>query len=72
MVKMREIEVVINEDGSVKILYKGFRGGACFEEAKKLYQQLKSLGVNVKIEQVVPTQEAYQTTTSKTREVEKL
>lgn len=57
---MKEIRVEIDENGKVKILYQGFQGGACFEEAKRLYALLKAQGLEVTIEQVVPTQEYYQ------------
>jgi hypothetical protein len=67
---MREIRVEIDSNGKVRILYSGFQGEACFEEAKKLYNLLLSKGVQVSLEQVVPTQEYYQSqTTQKTREV---
>jgi arylamine N-acetyltransferase len=56
---MREIRVEIDESGRVRILYQGFRGGACFEEAKRLYAALKAQGLDVTIEQVTPTQEYY-------------
>jgi arylamine N-acetyltransferase len=57
---LREIRVEIDENGRVKILYQGFWGGACFEEAQRLYALLKAQGLEVTIEQVVPTQEYYQ------------
>ena len=67
---MREIRVEINSSGKVRILYQGFQGGECFEEAKRLYNLLRSKGVQVTLEQVTPTQEYYQTSISqKTREV---
>jgi hypothetical protein len=66
---MREIRIEIDSSGKVKILYQGFQGEACFEEAKKLYALLKARGVDVSIEQVLPTQEYYQTSiTNKQRE----
>jgi type 1 glutamine amidotransferase len=67
---MKEIRVEIDSNGKVRILYSGFSGGECFEEAKRLYMLLKSKGIQVTLEQVTPTQEYYQTSTSqKTREV---
>jgi arylamine N-acetyltransferase len=66
---MREIRVEIDKDGKVRILYQGFQGGACFEEAKRLYALLKAQGLDVSIEQVVPTQEYYVVTQQKTKEV---
>ena len=66
---MREIRVEVDANGKVRILYSGFQGGACFEEAKKLYALLKSKGVEVSLERVTPTQEYYQTTQQKAREV---
>jgi arylamine N-acetyltransferase len=61
---MREVRVEIDENGRVRILYQGFQGGACFEEAKRLYTLLKAQGLDVSIEQVVPTQEYYVSNTS--------
>jgi len=67
---MREIRVEIDSNGKVKILYQGFQGGECFEEAKRLYNLLRDKGVEVSLEQVAPTQEYYQTSiTTKQREV---
>ena len=52
---MRSIEVIVEKDGTYKIRYDGFKGKACFQEAKRLYEVLKSLGLDVKIEETVPT-----------------
>jgi hypothetical protein len=56
---MREVRVEIDRDGRVRILYQGFQGDACFEEARRLYDFLKAQGLDVSIEQVMPTQEYY-------------
>jgi len=66
---MKEIKVEIDKDGKVKILYQGFVGNQCFEEAKRLYNLLKSKGVDVSIEQITPTQEYYQVQLQKQKEV---
>jgi hypothetical protein len=66
---VREIKVEIDSNGRVRILYSGFKGGECFEEAKRLYTLLRSRGINVSLEQVIPTQEYYQTQTQKAKEV---
>mgnify|MGYP000164958958 CR=1 FL=1 len=68
---MHEILVEIGENGKVKILYKGFKGGACFDEAKRLYEALKAQGVEVSLEQVTPTQELYETVEERQRMVQK-
>jgi len=67
---MKEIMIVVNKDGSVTIRYSGFYGEACFQEAQKIYQRLKQLGVDVKIEKVVRTPEAYIQQKQRTRMVE--
>jgi len=67
---VREVRVEIDRDGRVRILYQGFQGDACFEEAKRLYATLKAQGLDVSIEQVMPTQEYY-TTAQKAKEVSK-
>jgi len=56
---MKNIKVIIDKDGRVRIEYSGFQGSECFIEAKKLYEQLKSLGVNVEIQETQVTQEFY-------------
>ena len=56
---MREVRVEIDRDGRIRILYQGFQGDACFEEAMRLYAFLKAQGLEVSIEQVMPTQEYY-------------
>jgi hypothetical protein len=64
---MKTIKVIIDKDGKVKIEYNGFQGDQCFLEAKKLYEQLKSLGVNVEIQATQPTQEFYSKVKSNVR-----
>jgi arylamine N-acetyltransferase len=66
---MREVRVEIEKDGRVRVLYQGFQGGACFEEARRLYALLKAQGLDVSIEQVAPTQEYYVAAQAKAREV---
>jgi len=70
---MREVQVIVNPDGSVTIRYQGFQGQACFQEAEKLYRLLKASGVDVKVEAVTPTEEAYVGVSSRgaVREVER-
>jgi hypothetical protein len=58
---MREIRIEVDRNGRIKILYNGFAGNECFGEAQKLYTILKSKGVDVTVEQVIPTQEYYTT-----------
>ena len=62
---MRAVDVIINPDGSVKVSYSGFKGEACFLEAKRIYEKLKALGVDVKIERIERTAEAYVTEKTK-------
>ena len=62
---MRAVDVIINPDGSVKVSYSGFKGEACFLEAKRIYEKLKALGVDVKIERTERTTEAYATEKTK-------
>jgi hypothetical protein len=59
--------VEVGADGKVRVLYRGFAGDECFREAQRLYEQLKAQGVEVTIEQVVPTQEYYQTERQKVK-----
>jgi len=59
--KMKNIKITINENGKVKIEYSGFQGSECFIEAKKLYEQMKALGLDVEIQATQPTQEFYKT-----------
>jgi hypothetical protein len=64
---MKNIKVIINEDGKIKIEYSGFQGDECFLEAKKLYEKLKNLGVNVEIQATQVTQEFYSKVRSSVR-----
>jgi hypothetical protein len=64
---VKEVRIEITRDGKIKILYSGFVGDECFKEASKLYNLLKSKGVDVSIEQVTPTQEYYTTTQQKSK-----
>lgn len=62
---MREIVVEVDKDGRVKVLYRGFAGRECFEEAERLYKLLRAQGLEVAIEYIVPTQEYYARTKGK-------
>jgi len=66
---MKEIRIEVDREGRIRILYSGFAGNACFEEARKLYAQLKSLGIDVTIEQITPTQEYYIVQRAQAKEV---
>ncbi|MCX8205543.1 MAG: DUF2997 domain-containing protein [Candidatus Nezhaarchaeota archaeon] len=58
---MKNIEIIVNRDGSITIRFQGFIGQECLEEAKRLYERLRALGISVTIEKTVPTQELYAT-----------
>ncbi|MEM1554350.1 MAG: hypothetical protein QXU09_03815 [Thermoproteota archaeon] len=64
---MRRVTIEVTEDGKLRVLYQGFKGEACFEEAKKLLALLKSSGVDVDVEKVEKTEEFY--VSEKTRQV---
>ena len=55
---------MIDEKG-VHVKYSGFSGRACFEETKRIYEALKLLGVDVKIEKVTETSEVMETQRTK-------
>jgi hypothetical protein len=54
----REVWVEIDREGKVKILYRGM-GDECFKEAQRIYELLKAQGVEVTVEQVIPTEEYF-------------
>lgn len=60
-----EIEVIVENDGSITIRYNGFMGRACFDEATRLYNMLTSMGLNVRVVKVEETPSTY--TESKSR-----
>lgn len=55
----KQITVEIAEDGTATVKYSGFTGELCHVEDKKLVQLLKSLGIDMKVESQIPTQEAF-------------
>lgn len=59
---MRTVKAIIEADGSVRVEYNGFTGKTCLQEAKKIYEKLKALGVDVNITKTVE-QETTQTST---------
>jgi len=59
---MRSFEIVIERDGRMKLRTQGFQGPACLEEAQRLKELVKALGVEVETEEVQLTEEYYQTT----------
>jgi len=62
---MKTVEIIVKPDGSVKVTYEGFQGQACFQEARRIYAQLRRLGVDVEVEKVLPT--TLEATASKTK-----
>lgn len=46
---MQEIEITFNEDGTMKIDAKGFKGQGCITELKKLQKALEDLGIKTDI-----------------------
>jgi len=65
----KRIKVVVDEEGKVSFLYEGFKGTRCFDEAQDILFRLKKLGIDVAVEKVEKTHEAYET--EKTSEVVK-
>jgi hypothetical protein len=64
---MKKVNVRINSDGSVSVEYDGFRGNECFLEAQKIYEKLRTFGIDVKIENVQYKQEYFIKEQEKTR-----
>jgi len=65
---MKVIKVEIGREG-IKVLYQGFEGEECFQEASKLYALLKQqYGLEVSIQSLTRTDEYYVTDKSKSRE----
>lgn len=60
---MKTVTITITEDGKVKIQWSGYQGEECFTEARKLYNLLRSMGVDVELERVEKTPEYYTTRT---------
>lgn len=67
---MKNVKVIIKEDGSVIIEYNGFQGSECFLEAQRLYEKLKSAGVQVSIQQTQVKPEFYSKSASSVRRVQ--
>jgi predicted nucleotidyltransferase len=42
----------------------GFKGKTCFQEAEKLTALLKAAGIETKVEQITPTEEAHTNTST--------
>lgn len=58
---MPKIRIEVDNDGHTKMQYQGFKGDLCFKEAEKIMAGLKSLGVDVDVEQVKRTQDVQNT-----------
>jgi len=67
---MKEVIIIVEKNGKITIRFQGYYGDACFQEAEKIYQKLKQLGADVKIEQTIKTPEAYVRQEAKSRVVE--
>ena len=48
--------VMDNGDGGIQIFYGGFAGDACYRAGKKLIEELHALGVEVSIDEIIPTE----------------
>jgi muramoyltetrapeptide carboxypeptidase LdcA involved in peptidoglycan recycling len=67
---VKEAIIIVDKNGKITIRFQGYYGDTCFQEAEKIYQQLKQLGVDVKVEQTLKTPEAYIRQTTRSRVVE--
>lgn len=64
---MKSIDIMVNEEGKVKVDFGGFAGKGCYIEAGKLIEMLKSNGIEVDIENVVDKGGEYVQETQKIR-----
>lgn len=46
----RKLQVVIDKNGKIVESFSGFKGGTCYEEAQKLRDNLRELGVELELE----------------------
>ena len=50
----KKVTVVVGKDGKMAMSFDGFEGKSCYDEAKKIQARLKSLGVEVDCESLIP------------------
>lgn len=54
------IEIVVDEDGTVRILTKGFKGPSCIKEVEKLLKLLEEEGLDTETLSLKKTPEYYE------------
>ena len=62
---MKGFEIVIDKEGKATVRAQGFKGPICLEEANRLKEVLKRLGVDLETQEVQLTEEYYETETVK-------
>jgi len=56
---MKQVKILIQNNGKILIRYQGFKGEECFTEAEKIYKLLAQKGINIEIEKIKKTDEYY-------------
>jgi len=52
----KSVDVLIDKDGKITIGFNGFAGNACYEKGKEIIAELHALGVEISIEEIIPTE----------------
>lgn len=50
----KKVTVIVQKDGKMAMSFDGFPGNSCYDEARKIQAHLKSLGVEVDCESLIP------------------
>ena len=50
----KKVTIVVGKDGKMAMSFDGFSGNSCYDEARKIQAHLKSLGIEVDCESLIP------------------
>ncbi|MEM4301524.1 MAG: hypothetical protein QXQ70_03030 [Candidatus Caldarchaeum sp.] len=66
---MKQIKIIINEDGEAQIETDGYKGPECLADVEKILQHLKELGLDIKTEGIKYKPEYYVNATTAKQKV---
>lgn len=50
----KKVTVIVDKNGKMAMSFEGFEGSSCYDEARRIQTHLKSLGIEVDCESLIP------------------
>jgi hypothetical protein len=54
----KKVTAVVGKDGKMAVSFNGFSENACYDEAEKIKSVLRSLGVDIDVQSIIPNDES--------------